>query len=150
MNFVIHWNETALSLHVFPIPIPPPTSLSTSSLQVLPEHQVRALVSCIHPGPVICFTLDSIHVSMLFSSFHKIATLFHPLYFLCVYHAMWCIVLYYIMYYSMLHKYNVLYTLHKIIYQLCYMRHHCINLSNLYVLYILHMSLHIFTLLCII
>ena len=32
MNFVIHCNETALSLHVFPIPIPPPTSLSTCSL----------------------------------------------------------------------------------------------------------------------
>ena len=51
----------------FPIPIPPPTSLSTRSLQVLPEHQVRALVSSIQPGLVICFTLDSIHVSMLFS-----------------------------------------------------------------------------------
>ena len=24
MNFVIHWNETAMGLHVFPIPIPPP------------------------------------------------------------------------------------------------------------------------------
>ena len=32
VNFVIHWNETAMSLHVFPIPIPPPTSLSTRSL----------------------------------------------------------------------------------------------------------------------
>ena len=30
-------------------------------------HQVRALVSCIQPGLVICFTLDNIHVSMLFS-----------------------------------------------------------------------------------
>ena len=30
--FVIHWNETAMGLHVFPIPIPPPTSLSTRSL----------------------------------------------------------------------------------------------------------------------
>ena len=30
------------------------------SLQVFPEHQVRALVSCIQPGLVICFTLDSI------------------------------------------------------------------------------------------
>ena len=31
VNFVIHWNETAIGLHVFPIPIPPPTSLSTHS-----------------------------------------------------------------------------------------------------------------------
>ena len=31
-DFVIHWNETAMGLHVFPIPIPPPTSLSTRSL----------------------------------------------------------------------------------------------------------------------
>ena len=29
VGFVIHWNETAMGLHVFPIPIPPPTSLST-------------------------------------------------------------------------------------------------------------------------
>ena len=31
VNFVIHWNETAMGLHVFPIPIPRPTSLSTRS-----------------------------------------------------------------------------------------------------------------------
>ena len=31
-GFCIHWNETAMGLHVFPIPIPPPTSLSTRSL----------------------------------------------------------------------------------------------------------------------
>ena len=67
VNSVIHWNEKALGSHVFPILIPSPTSLPTRSLQVLPEHQVRALVSCIQPGPVICFTLDSILVSMLFS-----------------------------------------------------------------------------------
>ena len=29
MGFVIHWHESAIDLHVFPIPIPPPTSLST-------------------------------------------------------------------------------------------------------------------------
>ena len=32
VDFVTHWNETAMGLHVFPIPIPPPTSLSTRSL----------------------------------------------------------------------------------------------------------------------
>ena len=50
-----------MDLHVFPIPIPPPTSLSSRSLWVFPVHQVRALVSCIQPGLVICFTLDNIH-----------------------------------------------------------------------------------------
>ena len=65
--FVIHWHESAMDLHVFPILIPPPTSLSTRFLWVFPVHQARALVSCIHPGLVICFTLDNIHVSMLFS-----------------------------------------------------------------------------------
>ena len=46
---------------------PPPTSLSTRFLWVFPMHQARALVSCIQPGLVICFTLDNIHVLMLFS-----------------------------------------------------------------------------------
>ena len=46
---------------------PPPTSLSTPSLWVFPVYQSPALVSCIPPGLVICFTLDNIHVSMLFS-----------------------------------------------------------------------------------
>ena len=32
VDFVIHWNETAMGLHVFPIPIPTPTTLSTRSL----------------------------------------------------------------------------------------------------------------------
>ena len=32
VDFVIHRNESAMGLHVFPIPIPPPTSLSTRSL----------------------------------------------------------------------------------------------------------------------
>ena len=27
VDFVIHLNETAMGLHVFPIPIPPPTSI---------------------------------------------------------------------------------------------------------------------------
>ena len=50
-----------------PHPDPPSTSLSTRFLWVFPVHQAWALVLCIHPGLVICFTIDNINVSMLFS-----------------------------------------------------------------------------------
>ena len=50
-----------------PIPISPSASLPIPSLWVFPVHQPWALVSCIQPGLVICFTLDNIRVSMLFS-----------------------------------------------------------------------------------
>ena len=50
-----------------PIPIAPLTSLPTPSRWVFPGHNPWAPVSCIQPGLVVCFTLDSILVSMLFS-----------------------------------------------------------------------------------
>ena len=65
--FFFFFLGSAMDLHVFPIPIPPPTSLSIPFLWVIPVYQPRALLSCIQPGLVICFTLDSILVSMLFS-----------------------------------------------------------------------------------
>ena len=62
----LKWNSHGFTCIPHPDP-PPPTSLSTRSLWVFPVHQVWALVSCIQPGLVICFTLDNIHVSTLFS-----------------------------------------------------------------------------------
>ena len=80
MIFAIHWYESAMDLHVFPILIPPPPSLSIPSLWVFPVHQPWALVSCIQPGLVICFTLDSILVSYpslpFFGTLHSVVYIF--------------------------------------------------------------------------
>ena len=41
MVFVIHWHESAMDLHVFPIPIHLPTSLSTWSLWVFQVYNFK-------------------------------------------------------------------------------------------------------------
>ena len=49
------WNS--LGFTCVPILIPCPASLRIPSLWVCPVHQPWAPISCIQPGPVICFTL---------------------------------------------------------------------------------------------
>ena len=64
IGFAIHWHESAMGVHVFPIlnPLPPPSLShpSGSSQCTSPEHPV----SCIEPGLAIHFTYDIIPVSM--------------------------------------------------------------------------------------
>ena len=41
VDFVIHWNETAMGLHVFPIPIPPPNYFFLIALHSKTERKVQ-------------------------------------------------------------------------------------------------------------
>ena len=65
IGFAIHWHESAMGVHEFPILNPPPTAHPISSLWIIPVHQPQA--SCIEHRLALRFLHDSIHVSMPFS-----------------------------------------------------------------------------------
>ena len=65
IGFVIHWHESAMGVHEFPILNLPPTSHPISSLWIIPMHQPQA--SCIEHRLAIRFLHDNIYVSMPFS-----------------------------------------------------------------------------------
>ena len=60
-GFAIHWHESAMGIHVFPILNPPPTFLPISSFWVIPVHQPWE--PCIMHWTWTC----NFHVSMPFS-----------------------------------------------------------------------------------
>ena len=66
MGFVIHWHESAMELHVFPIPITPPTSLSTRFLGL------GALVTFVWGLPLALLFLESLFIAIVDSQLHLV------------------------------------------------------------------------------
>ena len=62
IGFAIHWHQSTTGVHEIPNMNPPPTSLPTTSLWVIPCTSPKHAVSCIRHRLVIRFLHDSIHV----------------------------------------------------------------------------------------
>ena len=62
VNFVIHWHETAMDLHVFPIPIPPP--IKSLLMKVKEESEKAGLklniqnTKIMASGPITSWQID--------------------------------------------------------------------------------------------
>ena len=67
ISFAKHQNESTTGIHVLPILNPPPSSLPTPSLWVVPVHQPQASSIVIEPGLATHFIHDITHVSVPFS-----------------------------------------------------------------------------------
>ena len=69
--FVIHWHESAMDLCAFPIPIPPPTSLSTRCHWCLNGPSYK-MISCPRPDyPDLVGLLHALYSSCLLYVFQK-------------------------------------------------------------------------------